>query len=101
MAENESMSQDMVLGELRGQVRELIHSVNNLTQNVMGLTREVSALGTLATTLAELQGRLAIVEAKQHQSDGAKGVWAELLKSPFLAWLFSIAVAVYVFVKGD
>lgn len=99
MSEHEGVSQDMILGELRGQVRELIHSVNNLSMNVTSLGREVSALGTLASTLSDVQARLAVIEAKQNQSDGEKGAWAALMKSPLLAWLFSLAAAAYVFLR--
>ncbi len=42
------VNQDMILGEMRGQLREVVHSLNGLTQKFDALTREVIGLAVIS-----------------------------------------------------
>lgn len=73
----------LMLGEIRGQLRELIHTSNNLAQTV-------SAMGS----------RLAALEAESHQRKGANGLWMAFLKSPAIGWLIGVLGAVSAYLYG-
>lgn len=45
----------MILGEMRGQLREVVHSLANLSGKFDGLSREVIGLGSLAQSVVELR----------------------------------------------
>lgn len=93
-------NQDMLLGEMRGQLRELVHSTNNLSGKLDGLTREVIGLGPLAGELADIKARMTKLEAERERRDGAAGVLAMLLKSPALGWLVGAAVTGWAVLSG-
>lgn len=97
----------MILGEMRGQLREVVHAMNNLSTKFDGLTREVVALGALATLVGKLEAqaealdaRLKAVEDKQSQALGAGGIIKAVLASPALGWLFVAAVAIWAALNG-
>ena len=51
----EDTSHSMILGEMRGQLREVVHSLANLSGKFDGLSREVIGLGSLAQSVVELR----------------------------------------------
>ena len=100
-------SNTMILGELRGQTRELVHSVNNLSTKFDALTREVIGLSSLAADIGELKAtvagqakRLEELEAEKNRTDGAKGFAAILLKSPALGWLVGAVISAWAVLTG-
>lgn len=90
----------MILGEMRGQLREMVHSMNNMSSKLDGLTREVTSLGPLAADIADLKARMAAVEADKNRSEGARGLGVALLRSPALAWVISAAVTAWAVLTG-
>lgn len=107
MNPNEGRQDAMILGEMRGQLREVVHSMNNLSMKFDGLTREVVALGALATMVGKLEAqtealdaRLKGVETRQNQVTGAAGTIKAVLNSPMLGWLFLGAVALWAALTG-
>lgn len=52
-------SHSMILGELRGQMREMVHGLNNLNTKFDGLSREVIGLGVLAKDVIEIKTTMA------------------------------------------
>lgn len=97
----------MILGEMRGQLREVVHSMNNLSQKFDGLTREVVALGALATIVGRLEAqaealdvRLKLVESNQKAVSTTASNFKAVVNSPVIGWLFLFAVAVYAALKG-
>ena len=110
MGEEMSVAQQeqaIILGELRGQVKELIHSVNNLSGKVDGMGEKVMAVTFLANEIGDLKAKTAVIEtrlaaqeAMNHQSKGAKDVISVILKSPMLLWIIVLAAAIYTYVKG-
>lgn len=95
-----SVNQDMILGEMRGQLREVVHSMNNLTQKFDGLTREVIGLAVIGNEVAALKLSVAALEKERDQRDGATGVVSTALKSPLLGWLVGLAITGYAVLKG-
>lgn len=96
----EPVNQDIILGELRGQVRELVHSVNNISGKMDALTREVIALGPLAADLAELKGRVYVIETTLSRQAGATGIITAILKSPAVGWVIGAAGMVWMLLTG-
>src|SRR4051794_9268529 len=65
----------LILGEIRGQMRELIHSTNATGLKIDALAARVSAL-----------------EAEHNRRQGASNVVRVLLRSPVLGWLVGVSV---------
>ncbi len=100
MSDSAPASQDMLLGEMRGQLRELVHSVNNLSMNMTALSREVIGLGPLAADIVDIKGRLLAIEKIEQQRVGANGLAAVILKSPALGWLVGAAITAWAILTG-
>lgn len=90
----------MILGEMRGQLREVVHSMNNLTQKFDGLTREVIGLAGLGSIVAALQKSVAELEKDRDRRDGATGTIAAILKSPLIGWIVGLAITGFAILKG-
>lgn len=72
-----------LLGQITGQLRELIHSINNVSQKQDALAMRITALETSA---AEQKGR--------------DGVLGAIIKSPFFAWLVAAGAGIWAFLTG-
>lgn len=90
----------MILGEMRGQLREMVHSVNNLSTKFDALTREVIGLGAMAADIGALKAKVEALEAERNRSEGAKGIFHMLMKSPALGWLVGAATTVWAVATG-
>lgn len=95
----EDASHAMILGEMRGQLRELVHGQNNLSAKVDGLSREVITLTTLAADMADMKSRLKIVEERNQQQRGA----ANLVDWLFKNWpgLVGFVFLIVVFLRAE
>jgi hypothetical protein len=71
------------LGQISGQLRELVHGIANLQQSV-------TALGV----------RVASLEASENRRDGASSVLRTVLKSPAIGWLVGAAVTAWALLTG-
>lgn len=76
----------VMVGEMRGQLREVVHTLNNVSGKIDGLSREVIAMGPIAAELAELKAEIkltaaevAILKSDKDQRTGATN---------FVAWIF-------------
>lgn len=114
----------MILGELRGQFREMIHTMNNMAMKVDGLASIVLKAENLPEAIKEHEGRLSALEAVsnqragipasvadhearikaletiEHKRAGAMGLGGWLLKSPLLGWIATAAVTAAAFFTG-
>jgi len=54
----------LMLGEMRGQLREVVHSMNNTSSKIDALTREVVEIKGIAVAVAAIDARLKVVETK-------------------------------------
>lgn len=91
----------VMVGEMRGQLRELVHTTNNVSTKIDGLTREVIAMGPLAAELAELKGEIKVARAeiatlrsKDDERRGAVGLVEFVIKywPGALGFLFLIGI---------
>lgn len=71
------------IGEVKGQLRELIHSTNNQTQIMHGIDTRVAGL-----------------EAGEHRREGQNGVISALMKSPALGWFIGAAITAWAILTG-
>lgn len=72
-----------MLGQIQGQLRELIHSSNNNGQ-------KLEALGV----------RVAALEAANDRREGASGVIQSIMKSPAIGWLVGAAITAWAILTG-
>lgn len=93
-------NQDMILGEMRGQLREVVHTVNNMSMKFDNLSKEVGGLAALATDVAELRIKVAALIADQNQREGARNMGSAIMKSPALGWFVGAVVTVWAVVTG-
>ncbi len=73
----------LLLGEIRGQMRELIHSTNNAGQKIDALAVRVAAL-----------------EAEHNQRKGAASIVSTIMKSPTLGWIVGAAISAWALLTG-
>jgi rubrerythrin len=52
----------VMVGEIRGQMREVVHTLNNVSSKIDGLSKEVTAMGPLAADIAELRGEVKLAQ---------------------------------------
>lgn len=113
-------SNDMILGEIRGQQREMVHVMNNLSQKMDALSREVIGLGPLAADVAEVKVRIGTLEreaaaaaevaalevkvnaleTERNRREGASGLLLAILRSPALGWLTGAAITAWAILTG-
>lgn len=91
----------MMLGEMRGQLRELIHNQNNQVMKNDAIARALAKLESLPEDIAEIKDRLTALERDKDRRDGAMGFGSWLLKSPVVAWLMAAAVVVWTWLRGQ
>lgn len=95
-----TVSNDMILGELRGQVRELVHGVNNLSGKFDALTREVIALGPIAADIQKLKADVEELKSSSNKQSGAVATVTAILHSPVLLWAIMFAGIVWAIATG-
>jgi hypothetical protein len=97
----DDLSTPLMLGEMRGQLRELVHTVNNLAQKFEDVARAVDKTSHIPTAVAEnraatvaLEVRVTALEASENQRKGAVKLteWA-IRVVPFAALGAGFAVA--------
>lgn len=88
------------LGEVKGQLRELIHTSNNTAQKVDGLAALVLAMQNLPTLVAAIDVRITALETERNRRDGATGVVGAIMKSPTIGWLVGAAVTAWAILTG-
>lgn len=98
----------LAVGEMRGQMRELIHAQNNMATKMESLTEKVLLaqalpveVARLADTLVSALVRIDALEAERHRNDGAKGVFAAIMQSRFAAWAAAGVAVIYAAIRGD
>lgn len=102
MSEKDPMAAnyDMVLGEMRGQLREVVHTLNNLSTKFDQLTREVIALGPLAADIIDIKTRLKVIEETDNRQHGAMDMVMAIMRSPALGWLVGAVTSIYLILTG-
>lgn len=83
------------IGELRGQLREVIHNTNNIRQVLENQAHAAYILPELSREVAALDVRVTALEASENQRKGALTLGHMLFRSPVLGWLAGAAAILY------
>lgn len=83
MSEQTDPNTLLLLGEIRGQLRELIHTGNNNSAKLDALGLRVQAL-----------------ETERNRRDGAVGLVHSILRSPAIGWLVGAAITAWAILTG-
>jgi hypothetical protein len=76
----------VMVGEIRGQMREVVHTLNNVSSKLDSIGREVISMGPLAADIAEVKGELKAASVKIELLEKAKNKQEGV--TGFLDWLF-------------
>lgn len=105
---NTSDQNNLMLGELRGQMLGIAKTLDSLDSKFDSLFREVAAIGPLVADVAEMKAtqsahgtRLAALEADKARREGAKGIIGFIWKSPALGWLSGAAATIWALLSGQ
>jgi hypothetical protein len=90
----------IMLGELKGQMREVVHTLNNMSMKLDGLSEKVISAQELPSKVAEIDRRVTILETDKNRRDGAMGLGGWLLHSPLVGWLVGAGITAWVMLKG-
>ena len=93
----EPVDEKLILGEIRGQLREVVHSQNNMNMKIDGLTREVIGFAAIAEDVGELKSDVRQLKEQDNRRQGVEGTLATILKSPLIQYFLTLALAAYVF----
>ena len=88
------------IGEIRGQLREVIHNLNNLSMKSDGIAQLVVTNRALMEDVQDIKDRLTLLEAKENQRVGAVSLGTLLMKMPILGWLATAGIAAWAFLSG-
>lgn len=89
------------LGEVKGQLREVIHTMNNTAQKVDALAEKVILAAELPARVTALDVRVVALETDRNRRDGATGIIGTILKSPAIGWLVGAALTVWALLSGS
>lgn len=90
----------MILGEVRGQLREIIHNMNNQAQKNDAVSAQLAKLEGMPARLDAIDQRLLALETDKHRRDGAVGFGTWVLKSNVVGWLAAIGIAAWAYLEG-
>lgn len=90
----------LILGEVRGQLREIIHTMNNQAQKNDAVAAQLAKLEGMPARLDAIDTRLVALEADRHRRDGAVGLGGWLMKSNLLGALIGFAIAAWAYLNG-
>jgi hypothetical protein len=90
----------LILGEVRGQLREIIHNMNNQALKNDAVAQQLAKLEGIPDRLDAIEARLVSLETDKHRRDGAMGFGGWLLKSPLIGWLAGLGLAAWAYLSG-
>lgn len=97
----------LMLGELRGQMKELIHSVNNSAHLINGLTDKVNkseglpdAIKATDLKIAAHEVRITALEASENRRVGAVGLGSWIMKALPLVGSMGLGAALVKLIGG-
>jgi hypothetical protein len=91
---------NIMLGEMRGQLREMIHTVNNISQKQDAMSIAVIEAKGLPVEVTALRLRVTALETERNKRDGATGVISALMRSPTLGWIVGALTTAWAIVTG-
>lgn len=88
------------IGELKGQMRELIHTSNNNSMKLEALSEKVITSASIPDKIVVIEARLSMLEVEKNKRDGATGIISAIMKSPALGWLVGAAITAWAILTG-
>lgn len=88
------------IGELTGQLREIIHGLNSQAMKSDARDQKLAKLENVPTDIVEIKERLTALETSEHRREGATGLIQAILKSPTLGWIVGAVTTIWAFVTG-
>lgn len=88
------------VGKIEGQLREVIHGLNNVSQKVDAVGREVALGANIPARVDDLEQRVGTLETDRDKRDGAVGILGWLLRSPAISMIVGAALAVWAMLGG-
>lgn len=85
----------MILGEVRGQLREIIHTMNNERAKQDGVLKTLAKLESVPDRLDAIEKRLLELETDKTRRGAVNGLLSTILKSPAIGWLIGAAATVW------
>lgn len=108
MSEANDTAISVMLGELRGQVREMTHTQNNMLMKLDAIGSQVmqtsvipEQLASLKTEYTALNLRLTAMELSNSQRAGRDGVIAAVLQSKAFGWVVGAVTTVGLYLNGN
>src|SRR3546814_14041191 len=71
----------MTLGELKGQMREIVHQLNNMSSKMDAISHEISKNSGIPEEVEKLKLRVAALEEKESKREGAMGLGVWIMRS--------------------
>lgn len=90
----------MLLGEVRGQLRELIHNMNNRAVENAHIVKTLAKLEDVPDQIAKINDRLANLETDRNRRDGAMSFGAWLMRSNLVIYVIMGGAAIWAWAKG-
>lgn len=100
MPNDTDQNTSMMLGELRGQIRELIHGDKQRAQESIHIVKTLAKLEDVPADVREIKVRLAALEAKENQRVGVMSLGTWLMRSNLAVYIVMVAGAAYAWAKG-
>lgn len=88
------------IGEIRGQLRELVHSVNNTALKVDAIGEKVILAAALPEVVNGLAARISALETDRNRREGATGIISAVMRSPTLGWIVGGLTTIWLAVTG-
>ncbi len=90
----------IMLGEMKDQLRELIHKLNTMSIKLDALGERVIGTADLPAKVKALEERVLALEADKHRRDGAMSFGGWVVRSPLVGWLAGAGLALWMLLKG-
>jgi uncharacterized protein YhaN len=104
----DSFEMALAIGEMRGQLKELVHSMNGKSTRDEEFVRAIAKLQTLPDDVAairasvnSLESRMAGIETSNAARNGERNLLFALLKSPLLGWVFGAVSILSLLLQGS
>lgn len=90
----------MMLGEVRGQLRELVHQGNNQAMKNDAVARTLAKLESVPDDIAEIKNRLTALETERARRESERGMFIAVMRSPALGWFVGALTTVWLYLTG-
>lgn len=100
MTSDDNQSMAVAIGEIRGQLKELIHTSNNNSQKLDALGERVLLAANLPDRMSAIEAKVQALKDESNRRDGATSVIGTIAKSPAIGWLVGAAITAWAVLTG-